>query len=242
MKIKNVLSVTQARKEIFTITQEVQQSDNHYTLTERGVPKAVILSVANFEKMLAESKRQLILADGNKPHYGNGISKFPGTLIIRDESRVVYLSEKDRETKTREEALVKAQLYIELIEICKYPLNMIELGRYVRIGKGQSRRYIEADAIVNDASGNVKMILEVGFFGDYKENLDIIVEDLFDLADALSWVKKPQWLVYFSRKFNNGKVQEKILVVDYLQFNTFTAWKKAGRPGMDKLPKYDVAE
>jgi len=239
MKTKNILSVTQARKDIFTITEEVQRGGGHYTLTERGVPKAVILSVASFEKMLERNKGQLILADGSRNGYGESFAKFPGTLIIRDESRVVYLSEKDRENKMKEESLVKAQLYIELIEVCKYPIEMIELGRYVRIGKGQSRRYIEADAIVNDINGNVKMIFEVSFFGDYEKNLDIIVEDLFDLADALSWVKKPQWLVYFSRKCNNGKTQEKILAIDYLQFNTFTAWKKAGRPGIDKISKYE---
>lgn len=239
MKTKNVLSVTKARKDIFTITEDVQRGSNYYTLTERGVPKAVILSVASFEKMLEGNKGQLILADRSRNGYEANFAKFPGTLIIRDESRVVYLSEKDRETKTKEESLVKAQLYIELIETCKYPLNMVELGRYVRIGKGQSRRYIEADAIVNDVSGNVKMILEVGFFGDYEKNLDIIVEDLFDLAEALSWVKKPQWLVYFSRKFVVGKVCEKILVVDYLKFNTFATWKKAGRPATNKIPKYE---
>ena len=240
MKTKNVLSVTQARKDIFNLTHEIQQGNKHYTLTERGVPKAVLLSFESFEKMLEGNKGQLILADGNKAAYGNEFAKFPGTLIIRDESRVVYLSENDREVKTKEESLVKAQLFIELIEVCKYPINSIELGRYVRIGKGQSRRYIEADAVVNDFNGNVKMILEVGFYGDYEKNLDIIVEDLFDLADALSWVKKPQWLVYFSRKCSNSKIQEKILVVDYLQFNTFTAWKKAGRPGTSKLPRYEV--
>ncbi|NTV41214.1 MAG: type II toxin-antitoxin system Phd/YefM family antitoxin [Candidatus Moranbacteria bacterium] len=236
MKTKNIISVTQARKEIFTITQQLQQGGNHYILTERGVPKAVLLSLESFEKLLENDKKQLILADGNRATYGNELAKFPGTLIIRDESRVVYLSEKDREVKTKEESLVKAQLFIKLIEVCKYPINLIELGRYVRIGKGQSRRYIEADAIINDENGNVKMIFEVGFYGDYEKNLDIIVEDLFDLAEALSWVRKPQWLVYFSRKYSNGKVQEKILAVNYLQFNTFTAWKKAGRPGTDKIP------
>lgn len=237
MKTKNLVSVTQARKNIFAITDEVGRADKHYVLTERGIPKAVILSVEKFEKM-SEAKGQLILADGNKNSYGADFSKFPGTLIIRDESRVVYLSEKDRETKTKEESLVKAQLFIELIEVCKYPINMIELGRYVRIGKGRSRRYIEADAIINDQSGNVKMIFEVGFYDDYEKNLDIIVEDLFDLADALSWVKKPQWLVYFSRKFTGGRVREKILVIDYSKSNTFSAWKKAGRPGTDKIPRY----
>ena len=239
MKTKNTISVTQARKDIFNLTQEIQQGDKHYTLTERGVPKAVILSVASFEKMLEGNRGQLILADGNKSSYGHDFAKFPGTLIIRDESRVVYLSQHDREVKTKEESLVKAQLYIELIDVCKYPINMVELGRYVRIGKGQSRRYIEADSIVNDCNGNVKMIFEVGFYEDYEKNLDIIVEDLFDLADALSWVKKPQWLIYFSRKCVHGKTREKILVIDYLQFNNFSTWKKAGRPGTNKLPKYE---
>ncbi|MEI7621625.1 MAG: type II toxin-antitoxin system prevent-host-death family antitoxin [Candidatus Moraniibacteriota bacterium] len=242
MKKKNTVSVTQARKEIFAITQEVQNANNHYTLTERGVPKAVILSVAKFEKMLAGQQGQLILADGNRGGYGEPFAKFPGTLIIRDESRVVYLSVKDQERKTKEASLAKAQLYIELIEKYGYPIELIELGRYVRVGKKESRHYIEADVIVNNRSGGVEAVFEVSFFGDYEENLDAVVEDLFELGDALSWSKKPKRLVYFSRRFVNQQVQEKILVIDFLKFNSFSAWKKAGRPGANQISKYDVAE
>lgn len=238
MKTKNLISVTEARKNIFAITESVQKSDTHYTLTERGIPTAVIISAERFEKML-DGKKGFVLADGNRNSYHNNFPKFPGTLIIRDESRIVYLSAEDQEIKSREESLIKAQLYIELIETYKIPLNLIEIGRYVRIGKKQSRRYIEADVIINDSNGNVKMIFEVSCFGDYEKNADIIIEDLFDLADSLSWVKKPQFLVYFSRKCVNRQVKEKILVVDYTKFNTFAAWKKAGRPGSDKIPKFD---
>ena len=51
MKVKNILSITEARKRIFQIINEVQKPDNHYVLTEHGKPKAIIMSVAEFESL-----------------------------------------------------------------------------------------------------------------------------------------------------------------------------------------------
>jgi len=163
---------------------------------------------------------------------------FPKVLIVRDESRVVYLSGDDQNLKYKEIDLIKAQLYVDLIEKYKYPIQLIELGRYVKLGGDKSRRYIEADIIINDGNGNVKTIFETGTFDEYEENMDRIVADLFDLALAVAWVKKPEQLIYFSRKFRNGVVKEKITVVDYLKFNTFAAWKKAGRPKEKTIPEF----
>ncbi|MFH1780458.1 MAG: type II toxin-antitoxin system Phd/YefM family antitoxin [Candidatus Nealsonbacteria bacterium] len=49
MDTKTTLSISEARKEIFKIAERVQKSSIYYTLTEKGKPKAVILSAEEFE-------------------------------------------------------------------------------------------------------------------------------------------------------------------------------------------------
>lgn len=236
MNTKTTLSITQARKNIYDIAEKVQSEEKYFTLTERGVPKVVVMSAEKFESLL-EKRKKLALADR-----GVGYSCHPQiigrTLIIRDESRVVYLSGNDQNAKHQEESLIKAQLYVEIIEKYKYPLSSVEFGRYVKVGLKESKRYIEADLIINDDKGNVRMIIEVGCFADYEKNIDRIAADLFEISDSVSWVKKPEYLVYFSRNCRENGPQEKIIVIDNNRFNTFRAWKKAGRPFGRKIPMF----
>lgn len=49
MNSKTTLSVTEARKKIFDIINAVQTTGVFYTLTEKGRPKAIILSAEEFE-------------------------------------------------------------------------------------------------------------------------------------------------------------------------------------------------
>ena len=49
MRPKTTISISEARAKIFDIAKEVQKASNHYTLTERGKPKAVIISAEDFE-------------------------------------------------------------------------------------------------------------------------------------------------------------------------------------------------
>ncbi|HLD26657.1 MAG TPA: type II toxin-antitoxin system Phd/YefM family antitoxin [Patescibacteria group bacterium] len=49
MNTKNTLSITEARKRIFEIADAVQKPDCFYVLTEKGKPKAVIISAEEFE-------------------------------------------------------------------------------------------------------------------------------------------------------------------------------------------------
>ena len=46
---KTTLSATEARKEFFALISRVQTPGQHITLTEKGTPKAVILSADEFE-------------------------------------------------------------------------------------------------------------------------------------------------------------------------------------------------
>lgn len=49
MSIKNTVSISEARKRFFEIAEKVQRPGTHFTLTEKGQPKAVILSAEEFE-------------------------------------------------------------------------------------------------------------------------------------------------------------------------------------------------
>lgn len=52
MDSKHTISISEARKRIFAIADEVQKPDTYYVLTENGKPKAVILSAEEFENLL----------------------------------------------------------------------------------------------------------------------------------------------------------------------------------------------
>lgn len=49
MDIKTTLPISEARKNIFKIAKEVQKPNKRYTLTEKGRPRAVIMSAEEFE-------------------------------------------------------------------------------------------------------------------------------------------------------------------------------------------------
>ena len=52
MDAKTTLSISEARRRIFEIAEDVQKPNTHFTLTENGRPKAVIISAEEFESLL----------------------------------------------------------------------------------------------------------------------------------------------------------------------------------------------
>src|SRR3989344_8949524 len=52
MNIKYKIPISQARKEIFSIAEQVQRPGQHFTLTENGRPKIVVLSASEFESLV----------------------------------------------------------------------------------------------------------------------------------------------------------------------------------------------
>lgn len=46
------LPITEARRKIFKIADEVQKIGTYFTLTARGIPKVIVMSVAEFESWL----------------------------------------------------------------------------------------------------------------------------------------------------------------------------------------------
>lgn len=52
MSAKTTISISEARKRIFDIAEEVQKPGIFYTFTENGKPKAVLVSAEYFESLL----------------------------------------------------------------------------------------------------------------------------------------------------------------------------------------------
>ncbi len=52
MSVKTTLPISEARKKIFKIAEEVQKPNRYYTLTEKGRAKAVIVSAEEFESLM----------------------------------------------------------------------------------------------------------------------------------------------------------------------------------------------
>ena len=52
MNTQNILSITNARKNIFELAENVQKPGIHYTLTENGCPKVVMMSVDEFDSIM----------------------------------------------------------------------------------------------------------------------------------------------------------------------------------------------
>lgn len=66
MDTKTTLSISEARKKIFKISDDVQRAGRHYTLTEKGRPKAVILSAEEYESIMETMEVERIFPNLDK--------------------------------------------------------------------------------------------------------------------------------------------------------------------------------
>lgn len=66
MNTKTTISITEARKRIFEITEEVQVPHKIYTLTADGKPKAVIMSAEEYESWMETMEVERIFPNLDK--------------------------------------------------------------------------------------------------------------------------------------------------------------------------------
>ena len=105
MTSKNTLPITEARRRIFDIAEEVQRPDTYFTFTEKGRPKVVMMSADEFDswtetlevmsmfpdldKDIAEAKKDL--RTGKYRNYAslNELLKKEG-YVVADKSKRTY--------------------------------------------------------------------------------------------------------------------------------------------------------
>ncbi|MBU6141835.1 type II toxin-antitoxin system prevent-host-death family antitoxin [Patescibacteria group bacterium] len=66
MDIKTTLPISEARKKIFKISDDVQRPGRHYTLTEKGRPKVVMMSAEEYESMIETMEVERIFPNLDK--------------------------------------------------------------------------------------------------------------------------------------------------------------------------------
>lgn len=88
MNSRTTISISEARKKIFEIANEVQSPNNIYTLTEKGVPKAVLMSADEFESWMETLE---VIKDF--PDLENDIKEFEKDLKTKKYKKYVSLEE-----------------------------------------------------------------------------------------------------------------------------------------------------
>jgi prevent-host-death family protein len=108
IKMKNIISITEARKEIFDIAEKVQKVGNHYLFTENGKAKMAIMSADEYENLMEDlvlaadpkfaakiKKSEEELASGNYVTLQEfekelGIVRPAQNLVLRDKAKKGY--------------------------------------------------------------------------------------------------------------------------------------------------------
>ena len=54
IKMKNIISITEARNNIFEIAEKMQRRGNHYIFTENGKPKIAAMSADEYDSLMED--------------------------------------------------------------------------------------------------------------------------------------------------------------------------------------------
>jgi len=116
MNTQTTLPISEARKKIFQIANEVEKRLNYYTLTEKGRPKAVIMSAEEFEcwqetlevekefpdleKDIREVRREIETGEYKKYPTLEEVLAEEG-FILSDKGRVKYNVRSNNKTKSK---------------------------------------------------------------------------------------------------------------------------------------------
>ncbi len=106
IKMKNIISISEARSRIFEIAEKVQKIGQFFTLTENGRPKAVIISAEEYENLIEDlnfmkNKKFMAKVASAAEDFAKGeylswesvkkdLSTNDGSLKLADEPKIKY--------------------------------------------------------------------------------------------------------------------------------------------------------
>ena len=248
MRTATTIPITEARKRLFEIAREVQKPGVQYTLTEHGKPTVTILSARAFEVLSqADVSRRREALSKRLPYasVSDQVLSRMLPLVVRETSSRIYGAGESENAPYYAKELAKALLYVSLVETYGYPNELIDIGRWVRIGGEGSQTYVEADLIVDDPVHDQLIICAVAGERWYDERRDAALEELFALRSALP-TRKEIYLVYYTRALKpdghgtraHSQLQERWLVVDGEEYTTLADWSASGEQVQKILPSF----
>lgn len=141
------------------------------------------------------------------------------------------------------EELVRAYLLEKLVKELGYSPENIEIEKEYDIGRPKVNKP-RIDIMLKDKEGNAFLFIEIKKYEEFeKEKEEAIEKQLFNLAGcerALGNMVK--YLVYYSCDFQQDKIYETCVIIDYEKYSSFTEWKE-DRNSADTLPaRYGKAQ
>ena len=112
MTLKNILSVTEARNNLFKIIDQAQKSSAYFILTERGRPKAVIMSAEEFDswqetiEIMGDSKLMKEIKSADEDYRKGNYVTMEEVLakegfVLADKSKDKYVPSRSKKSRAK---------------------------------------------------------------------------------------------------------------------------------------------
>ena len=112
MTLKNILSITEARNNLFKIIDQAQKSSAYFTLTERGRPKAVIMSAEEFDswqetvEIMGDSKLMKEIKSADEDYRKENYVTMEEVLakegfVLADKSKDKYVPSRSKKSRAK---------------------------------------------------------------------------------------------------------------------------------------------
>lgn len=232
MLAKNILSVTEARKNIFTLVEKVEKNKTSFILTERGRAKAALIPIDMFDRKMAnagEAKKRFSFS------HGRIVTGFTAPVwLVQDGCHNGY-QRTFLDAWEEERAYARSILYVKLVEEFGFAPKQIEIGYHVELLAPEGKRHMEIDLIVTNEEGQPIMVCIIMPLKSTVKEQENTAELLYALVDALGMNAKLSWLVGFSYGCKGKTKESKAFVIHYQKYPNFTCWQKEGRKKSEKL-------
>ncbi len=161
-----------------------------------------------------------------------GLAKF-------EDGQITYEHAAFTDNLTDPEEQVRADLYLDLIERYGYSPGRIEMEKYQKIGHPNKKSAAKIDVLVARDDGKPFMVAELKAPADYEAYMGTSIKtQLFNVAAVENQGKNSiEYLVYHTRSYIDGELQEKTVCIDYSKHSSFEDWDEAGRPNLRSIPE-----
>ena len=232
MLAKNILPLTEARKNIFTLVDEVEKEEKSFILTERGRAKAALIPITLFDRF-SELSSQHVRRTYSLP--GALVQSLQAPVwIARDGCEQGYQRKSESEW-VEEKAYAQSILYVKLVEQFGYEPRQIEVGHPVELISSEGTQHFELDLVVRDKEGWPTILCVLIPWAAVLPEQDKAIWFLYTSAEAMGIGRSLSWLVGFSHQCQQKKGKSRAFVIDFKKYPTFALWQAGGREKKEGL-------
>lgn len=235
--LENIIPITRARKEFFTLTDNVLTKSARYIITDHGVPKALLLPLCDSVRFFggasiaADLPSTSEISENAHGKYSEQTAQFH-SFFVADGWR------DDTHSEASIKDIVRSQLAVRLIEKYGYPEKRIIIGCSVPVS---NNHFVEIDILAHNGVGQALSLFIVTDISQFENGKDMAIDDLFTLVQALR--EQGQHAIsligYYTReKKKESSPDEHMLLIDCRKYPTRRAWESARQPTLPKISDY----